>query len=89
MARPLLDSSLMKLGRRLRKGAAAFCVSEHRNLLSRRGYTGALGLAALHLGFAAALGVVAWVIFDAFTGALTACLMAGALAFLRLAFKDH
>jgi hypothetical protein len=88
VARPLLDSSLMKLGRRLRKGAAAFCVSERRNLLYRRGYTGALGLAALHLGFAA-LGGVAWVIFDAFTGALTACLMAGALAFLRLAFKDH
>lgn len=46
-------------------------------------------MAALHLGFAATLGVVAWIIFDLFTGALTACLLAGALAFLRLAFKDR
>ena len=45
-------------------------------------------MAAIHFGFAAALGCVAWLIVDPLTGLLTVVLVTGAFAFLRQAFRD-
>lgn len=44
---------------------------------------------ALHIGFAVALGLAAWLVTDIFTGAVTAVLVFAATSCFQIAFRDH